>query len=67
MTTAIAGPTLSVTFQQALSDLQRARTEHANIASAARAAQQKADEATADAQHSQVPVDRYPGAVTPQT
>ena len=42
-----------MTFQQALTDLQRARTEHANIASAARAAQQKADAATADAQHSQ--------------
>jgi peptidoglycan DL-endopeptidase RipA len=50
-----------------LTDLQRARTEQANIASAARAAQQKADAATADAQHSQVPVDRYPDAVTPQT
>ena len=67
MTTATAGPTVSVTFQQALTDLQRAGTEHANIASSARAAQQKADAATADAQHSQVPVDRYPGAITPQT
>ena len=51
--TASAGQTLALSFQQALADLQRRRTEQANKASAARAAQQRAEQAAADAQASQ--------------
>ncbi len=51
--TAAAGQTLSVGFQQALTDLRRARTELTNTESAARAAQQQADQAAAEAQRSQ--------------
>jgi cell wall-associated NlpC family hydrolase len=51
--TAAAGQTLSVGFQQALTDLRRARTELTNKESAARAAQQQADQAAAEAQRSQ--------------
>jgi cell wall-associated NlpC family hydrolase len=51
--TAAAGQTLSVGFQQALTDLRRARTELTNKESAARAAQQQADQAAAQAQRTQ--------------
>jgi cell wall-associated NlpC family hydrolase len=49
---ASAGQALALSFQQALTDLQRARTEMTNKESTARAAQQKADQATAAAQRS---------------
>jgi peptidoglycan DL-endopeptidase RipA len=51
-TTAV-GQTLTVSSQQAVANLQRARTEQVNKASAARLAQQNADAAAADAQSSQ--------------
>jgi peptidoglycan DL-endopeptidase RipA len=51
--TAAAERTLSLSFQQALSDLRRARTALSNMESASRAAQQKAGQAAADAQHAQ--------------
>ena len=51
--TAAAGQTLSVGFQQALTDLRRARTELTNKESAARAAQQQAGQAAAQAQRTQ--------------
>ncbi|BBZ28334.1 peptidoglycan endopeptidase RipA [Mycolicibacterium madagascariense] len=51
--TAAVGQTLNVSTQQAITDLQRARTERVNEESAARAAKQKADQALLDAQSSQ--------------
>ena len=51
--TASAGEALAISARQTLADLQRARTEQVNRESAARAAQQKADQAAADAQRSQ--------------
>ncbi|HJT95860.1 MAG TPA: NlpC/P60 family peptidoglycan endopeptidase RipA [Mycobacterium sp.] len=49
---ASAGQTLALSFQQALADLARTRTDLTNKESAARAAQQKADQAAADSQRS---------------
>jgi cell wall-associated NlpC family hydrolase len=51
--TAAAGQTLSVSSQQVITDLQRARTEQVNKESAARLAKQNADSAVADAETSQ--------------
>jgi peptidoglycan DL-endopeptidase RipA len=51
--TAVAGKTVADSSQQVIIDLKRARTEQANRESVARAAQQKADQAAADAHHSQ--------------
>ncbi len=51
--TAATGQTLNVSTQQAIADLQRARTEQVNRDSAARLAKQKADQAVVDAQSSQ--------------
>jgi len=51
--TAAAGQTLSVGFQQAVTDLRRARTELTNIESSARDTQQRADQAAAGAHRSQ--------------
>jgi peptidoglycan DL-endopeptidase RipA len=51
--TAAAGQTLAASSRQVMDNLQRARTEQANKASAARLAKQKADKAVADAQSSQ--------------
>src|SRR5882762_154882 len=51
--TAAAGQTLSVSSQQVITDLQRARTEQVNKESAARLAKQNADKAVADAEASQ--------------
>ncbi len=51
--TAAAGQTLSVSSQQVITDLQRARTEQVNNESAARLAKQNADGAVADAEASQ--------------
>ena len=51
--TAAAERTLSMSFQQALADLQRTRTALSNKESAARAAQQKTDQAASDAQRAQ--------------
>jgi cell wall-associated NlpC family hydrolase len=51
-TTAV-GQTLNVSTQQAIADLQRARTGQVNRESAARLAKQKADQSVADAQTSQ--------------
>jgi peptidoglycan DL-endopeptidase RipA len=51
--TASAGDTLAISARQTLENLQRARTEQVNRESAARAAQQNADQAAADAQRSQ--------------
>jgi peptidoglycan DL-endopeptidase RipA len=51
--TATAGQTVADSSQQVMTDLLRARTNEANKESAARAAQQKADQAQADAQQSQ--------------
>jgi peptidoglycan DL-endopeptidase RipA len=51
--TAAAGQTLSVSAQQVITDLQRARTEQVNKESAARLAKQNADKAVADAENSQ--------------
>jgi cell wall-associated NlpC family hydrolase len=53
ISTASADQTLAISHRNALTDLQRARTEQANRASAARAAQQGADQAAADADRSQ--------------
>ena len=47
------GQALAISSQQVMTDLLRARTEQANKESAARAAQQAADKAVADAQRSQ--------------
>jgi cell wall-associated NlpC family hydrolase len=51
--TAVAGQTLSVSSQQVITNLQRARTEQVNKESAARLAKQNADTAVADAEASQ--------------
>ena len=51
--TASAGEALAISAKQTLADLQRTRTEQVNRESVARAAQQKADQAAADAQRSQ--------------
>jgi cell wall-associated NlpC family hydrolase len=51
--TAAVGQTLNVSTQQAIADLQRARTEQVNRESAARLAKQKADQSVVDAQSSQ--------------
>ena len=53
LSTAAAGQTLSVSSQQVITDLQRARTEQVNKESAARLAKQNADKAVADAESSQ--------------
>jgi cell wall-associated NlpC family hydrolase len=53
LNTAVAGQTLSVSAQQVISDLQRARTEQVNRDSAARLAKQNADKAVVDAEASQ--------------
>lgn len=53
LTTAAAGQTLSVSAQQVISDLQRARTEQVNKDSAARLAKQNADRAVIVAEASQ--------------
>jgi cell wall-associated NlpC family hydrolase len=53
LNTAAAGETLSVSAQQVITDLQRARTEQVNKESAARMAKQNADQAVADAEASQ--------------
>ena len=51
--TAAAGQTLSVSSQQVITNLQRARTEQVNKESAARLAKENADNAVADAEASQ--------------
>jgi peptidoglycan DL-endopeptidase RipA len=51
--TVAAGEALSVSSQQVIANLQRARTEQVNKESAARLAKQKADQAVADARSSQ--------------
>ena len=51
--TATAGQTLAASSEQVMTNLQRARTEQVNKESMARLAQQKAEQASADAQHSQ--------------
>jgi cell wall-associated NlpC family hydrolase len=53
LNTAAAGQTLSVSSQQVIINLQRARTEQANKESAARLAKQNADQAVANAEASQ--------------
>ncbi|MEU0496372.1 NlpC/P60 family peptidoglycan endopeptidase RipA [Mycobacterium sp. NPDC006124] len=53
LATAATGETLNVSTQQAIADLQRARTDRVNRDSAARLAKQKADQAVVDAQSSQ--------------
>ena len=53
LTTAAAGQTLSVSAQQVVTNLQRARTDQVNKESAARLAKQNADQAVADAEASQ--------------
>jgi peptidoglycan DL-endopeptidase RipA len=53
LTTAAAGQTLSVSAQQVIGNLQRARTEQVNKESAARLAKQNADKAVLDAEASQ--------------
>ncbi|KAA0101239.1 peptidase M23 [Mycolicibacterium sp. P1-18] len=53
LATAATGETLNVSTQQAIADLQRARTEQVNRDSAARLAKQKADQSVVDAQSSQ--------------
>ena len=53
LSTAAAGQTLSVSSQQVITSLQRARTEQVNKESAARLAKQNADTAIADAEASQ--------------
>jgi peptidoglycan DL-endopeptidase RipA len=53
LNTAAAGQTLSVSAQQVITNLQRARTEQVNKESAARLAKQNADQAVADAEASQ--------------
>lgn len=51
--TASAGKTLSVSSEQVMTNLERARTEQVNKESMARSAKQKADQAALDAQASQ--------------
>ena len=51
--TVATGQTLNVSTQQAITDLQRARTEQVNRESSARLAKQNADRAVVDAQSSQ--------------
>src|SRR4051812_10262321 len=51
--TAATSQTLSLSSQQVMANLQRARTEESNRESAARLAKQKADQAVLDAQASQ--------------
>ncbi|HKP44839.1 NlpC/P60 family peptidoglycan endopeptidase RipA [Mycobacterium sp.] len=53
LNTAATGEALSVSAQQVIADLQRARTEQVNKESAARLAKQNADQAVADAEASQ--------------
>jgi peptidoglycan DL-endopeptidase RipA len=53
LNTAAAGQTLSVSAQQVITNLQRARTEQVNKESAARLAKQNADKAVTDAEASQ--------------
>jgi cell wall-associated NlpC family hydrolase len=53
LSTAAVGQTLSVSSQQVVTNLQRARTEQVNKESAARLAKQNADKAVADAEASQ--------------
>jgi cell wall-associated NlpC family hydrolase len=53
LNTAAAGQTLSVSTQQVIDDLLRARTEQVNKESAARLAKQNADSAVVDAEASQ--------------
>lgn len=53
LSTAAAGQTLSVSSQQIITNLQRARTEQVNKESAARLAKQNADKAVVDAEASQ--------------
>jgi peptidoglycan DL-endopeptidase RipA len=53
LNTAAASQTLSVSAQQVITNLQRARTEQVNKESAARLAKQNADRAVADAETSQ--------------
>jgi len=53
LNTAAAGQTLSVSSQQVITNLQRARTEQVNKESAARLAKQNADKAVVDAETSQ--------------
>jgi peptidoglycan DL-endopeptidase RipA len=53
LSTAAAGQTLSMSSQQVITNLQRARTEQVNKESAARLAKQNADKAVADAEASQ--------------
>jgi cell wall-associated NlpC family hydrolase len=53
ISTASAGQSLALGSQKVMTDLQRARTEKVNKESAARAAQQTADQTVADAQRSQ--------------
>ena len=53
LSTAAAGQTLSVSSQQVITNLQRARTEQVNKESAARLAKQNADKAVIDAETSQ--------------
>jgi len=53
LSTARADQTLALSHRNTLTDLQRARTAQANHVSAARAAQQRADQSAADAEASQ--------------
>lgn len=53
LNTAAAGEALSVSAQQVITNLQRARTEQVNKESSARLAKQNADQAVADAEASQ--------------
>ncbi|MGZ8801968.1 MAG: NlpC/P60 family protein, partial [Mycobacterium sp.] len=53
LNTAAAGQTLSISSQQVIANLQRARTEQVNKESAARLAQQRADDAVEAAEASQ--------------
>ena len=53
LSTAATGQTLTVSSQQVIANLQRARTEQVNKESAARLAKQNADKAVADAEASQ--------------
>ena len=53
LNTATTGQTLSVSTQQVINDLQRARTEQVNKESAARLAKQNADQAVINAESSQ--------------
>lgn len=53
LNTAATGQTLTISTQEVVTDLQRARTERVNTESAARLAKQRADQAVVDAQSSQ--------------